>query len=99
MGRYFANRQAPYLWPSYLPDLTPCDFFLWGYIKQVVYDNRPQPLNLQELEERISQAFEDLPMEMIGRAIDCYERRLRRCIDVRGRSVEQEYGNFELIFC
>ncbi|GBN07683.1 hypothetical protein AVEN_16643-1 [Araneus ventricosus] len=21
-------------WPPYSPDLTPCDFFLWGYLKR-----------------------------------------------------------------
>lgn len=23
-------------WPPRSPDLTPCDFFLWGYIKEVI---------------------------------------------------------------
>ena len=24
-------------WPARLPDLNPCDFFLWGYLKSKVY--------------------------------------------------------------
>ena len=28
------------LWPPRLPDLTPCDFFLWGYVKDNAY--KPQ---------------------------------------------------------
>ncbi|GBM73008.1 hypothetical protein AVEN_229440-1 [Araneus ventricosus] len=28
-------------WPSRLPDLTPMDFFLWGYLKQQVYTTPP----------------------------------------------------------
>jgi len=24
-------------WPSHSPDATPCDFFLWGYVKDQVY--------------------------------------------------------------
>ncbi|GBM69245.1 hypothetical protein AVEN_134692-1 [Araneus ventricosus] len=34
-------------WPPRSPDLTPMDFFLWGYLKQQVYDN-PPPI-LQDL--------------------------------------------------
>uniref|UniRef100_A0A914C8R5 Transposase n=1 Tax=Acrobeloides nanus TaxID=290746 RepID=A0A914C8R5_9BILA len=82
-------------WPPYSPDLTSCDFFLWGYIKSIVY--RTQPQNLDELQARIQDAFDNLLQEMIDRAIECYERRLQRCIDVDGRNVEQNYadeGNF-----
>ena len=28
-------------WPSRLCDLTPLDFFLWGYLKSKVYVNNP----------------------------------------------------------
>ena len=28
-------------WPPRSPDLTPCDFFLWGYLKSRVYCNKP----------------------------------------------------------
>jgi hypothetical protein len=31
-------------WPVRSPDLTPCDFFLWGYLKPRVYTNRPKTL-------------------------------------------------------
>jgi hypothetical protein len=30
------------LWPPRSPDLTAPDYFLWGYLKQVVYSNRPK---------------------------------------------------------
>ncbi|XP_043467054.1 uncharacterized protein LOC122501561 [Leptopilina heterotoma] len=26
-------------WPPRSPDLTPCDFFLWGHVKAHVYSN------------------------------------------------------------
>jgi hypothetical protein len=32
------------LWPLRSPDLTPPDYFLWGYLKQGVYSNRPQTI-------------------------------------------------------
>ena len=34
-------------WPPSSPDLTPCDFFLWGHVKSQVYQHRLA--NLEEL--------------------------------------------------
>ncbi|KAJ8962876.1 hypothetical protein NQ318_001284 [Aromia moschata] len=31
------GRNGPIHWPARSPDLTPCDFYLWGYMKQLVY--------------------------------------------------------------
>ena len=39
-------------WPPRSPDLTPCDFFLWGYLKSRVYQTPPQ--NLEDLRNRIT---------------------------------------------
>ena len=35
-------------WPPRSPDLTPCDYFLWGYVKDQVFIP-PMPLDLAEL--------------------------------------------------
>ena len=32
-------------WPPRSPDLTPCDYFLWGHLKSKVYINVPENLN------------------------------------------------------
>jgi transposase len=82
------GRGSPNLpWPPYSPDLTPCDFFLWGWIKSRVYTT---PIaTLAELRERIEKAFDDLSMDLINRAIKSYERRLQHCIAVDGKSVEE----------
>ena len=29
-------------WPARSPDLAPFDFFLWGYLKSIVYNDRPR---------------------------------------------------------
>ena len=31
------GRDAQIAWPPRSPDLTPLDFFLWGYLKEKVY--------------------------------------------------------------
>ena len=38
-------------WPPRLPDLSVLDFYLWGAVKQKVYQNKPQ--NLQEQRDNI----------------------------------------------
>jgi hypothetical protein len=44
------------------PDLTPCDLFLWGYLKAQVYQHRPQTLNGRK--EVITQkGHEKVPVE------------------------------------
>jgi hypothetical protein len=44
LNRMYPNRWirrgGPRHWPARSPDLNPLDFFLWGYVKNVVY-NRP----------------------------------------------------------
>ncbi|GBL94856.1 hypothetical protein AVEN_197535-1 [Araneus ventricosus] len=46
-------------WPPRWSDLTPCDFFLWGYVKDKVHVP-PMPTTLQALQERITAAVTDI---------------------------------------
>ena len=34
-----------FLWPPRSPDLTPMDFWLWGYVKSKVYQFHPQTVS------------------------------------------------------
>jgi hypothetical protein len=45
------------LWPPRSPDLTPCDFFLWGFVKDSVY-MPPFPTISQELRDPITHALQ-----------------------------------------
>jgi hypothetical protein len=40
-------------WTPHSPDATPCDFFLWGYVKDQVYVP-PLPASIPGLKVRIS---------------------------------------------
>jgi transposase len=33
-------------WPAWSADLSPCDFFLWGYLKEKVFKHRPHLLRI-----------------------------------------------------
>ena len=52
------------LWPPRSPDLTPCDFFLWGYVKDNAY-KPPLPQNVRELQDRIRAAMKTIDGNML----------------------------------
>ena len=37
IGRASGEDNGMLKWPPRSPDLTPCDFFLWGYVKTLIY--------------------------------------------------------------
>jgi hypothetical protein len=47
-GRWI-GRGGPISWPSRSPDISPLDFFLWGYVKDIVYKMQ----TWQEIEYRL----------------------------------------------
>ena len=36
---------GPLEWPARSPDLTPMDFWLWGYLKEKVYAHNPKTVD------------------------------------------------------
>ena len=68
------------------PDLTPCDFFLWGFVKSKVYATKPR--DIPELKERIFAAFEEIAVEMWQKTILEHRDRLERVIEIDGGHIE-----------
>ena len=73
-------------WAPHSPDLNPCDFWLWGYLKSLVY--KPMPNNLPSLVDRIKMECQNIPVEMIRRAVLSMKRRAGHCVKVSGRAIE-----------
>jgi len=78
-------------WPPRSPDLTPCDFFLWGYLKSKIFTT--PPADIIELRRRIINEFQLLQnnREFIIRAVRSMLRRSQLCLERDGGHVE---GNF-----
>ena len=53
-------------WPPWSPDLTPCDFFFWGFVKDTVFVP-PLPANLQDLHNHITAAVALVDRDMLTR--------------------------------
>jgi hypothetical protein len=56
------NRDIP--WPPHSPDLTACDFFLWGYLKTKVFEADP-PGTIPALKQRIQNEIAPIPVNML----------------------------------
>lgn len=81
------GRDREFCWPPRSPDLTPMDFFLWGYLKQKVYKNRPFR-NIEHLEETIRQCCIELRPTFLKNAVKDVFRRTIVCIEREGRHTE-----------
>ena len=70
-------------WPARSPDLAPCDFFLWDYLKSIVYNDRPR--TLAHLKTNIWNAIAEIPVDMLQRVARNFRNRLIQYIDNGGR--------------
>lgn len=85
------GRDSPFIcWPARSPDLTPLDFFVWGYLKQCLYTGQAFS-NLEILMNGIREETAAIPIEMIQRAIGDFWKRLLVCEERTGLSVETVY--------
>ncbi len=66
-GRWM-GRRGPHEWPARSPDLTPCDFFPWGWSKEQVYYTKPT--TLEELEGRIQEVISSIQQEFLVKSVD-----------------------------
>ena len=75
-------------WPPRSPDLTPCDFFLWGYLKDRVFVTPPG--TLQELRERIQVEVDRLRAnpEQVRQVMNGIQRRCQLCLERGGGHIE-----------
>jgi len=80
------GRRGGIEWPARSPDLTPLDYFLWGYLKDRVY--RTKPTSIEELQQRIRQEIENIDPELIRNAVDGFYHRLAHCQNVNGAQFE-----------
>ena len=73
-------------WPPRSPDLSPCDFFLWGYLKAEVFKHRPR--TIEELKEAIVEAIAGIDGGMLARVMENFRERLQMCIAREGRHLD-----------
>ncbi|GFU70518.1 hypothetical protein TNCV_2511741 [Trichonephila clavipes] len=73
-GDRLISRFGPVNWPPRSCDLTPLDYFLWGYVKSLVYADKPQTLD--HLEDNIRRVTADIRPQMLEKVIENWTSRL-----------------------
>ncbi|GFT06082.1 transposable element Tc3 transposase [Trichonephila clavipes] len=68
------SRLGPVNWPPRSCDLTPLDYFLWSYVKSLVYADKPQTLD--HLEDNIRRVITDIRPQMLEKVIENWTSRL-----------------------
>jgi hypothetical protein len=85
-GDRVISRRTRRPWPPRSPDLSMCDFFLWGYLKSKVYANRPT--SLQDLRRNIEDEIRQISRETLHRVANNFVWRLQECVRVHGGHLE-----------
>jgi len=73
--------------PSRSSDATPCDFFLWGYIKDQVYIP-PLPASIPELKVRTRTTIENITADMLQTVWNEIDFRVDICRITKGAHIE-----------
>ncbi|GFT79820.1 putative transposable element [Trichonephila clavipes] len=73
-GDRLISRFGPVNWPPRSCDLTPLDYFLWGYVKSLVYADKPQTLD--HLDDNIRRVIADTRPQMLEKVIENWTSRL-----------------------
>jgi len=74
-------------WPPRSPDLTSCDFFLWGFIKEAVYVPS-LPTTLDDLKNRITTAVNSVTQDILLRVWNEFSYRLDATRAAGGAHIE-----------
>lgn len=80
------GRAGPIRWPARSPDLTPLDFFLWGYVKNIVY--KEPPTTADNMKDRIRDAFRTVTPELLIKVNTSLRKRIELCLNCGGQHFE-----------
>ncbi len=72
--------------PPYSPDLAPCDFFLFPYLKKQLRGHRHQ--NLRDLKTAVSRVLRGISEEQCQEALVKLPLRWRKCVQAAGEYFE-----------
>ena len=80
------ERDGPISWPPRSSNITPLDFFLWGYVKDIVYQTKVQ--DITNLKQRISNAIATIDKAMLQQTWQEIKYRLDVLCVTKGAHIE-----------
>lgn len=89
--KFLTDQQVQFLrpeqWIPNSPDAAPCDYFLWGHLKNKL--NKRRISTLRGLQRAIREEVKKIPQEMILRALKSWPKRCRQIYYAGGRHIEK----------
>ncbi|GBN11261.1 hypothetical protein AVEN_268832-1 [Araneus ventricosus] len=80
------GRGAVIAWPPRSLDITPLDFYLWGYVNQHVYSERSNDIN--HLKRGIMEVIYSVTSDVLTRVWEELDYRLDVCRTTNGAHIE-----------
>jgi len=74
--QHVISRSGNVPWPARSPDLSACDYFLWGYLKSRVFISKPR--TIAELRQSIKEEIVAIPEQMTRRVMENLGARLEQ---------------------
>ena len=74
------------LWPPRSPDMTTCDFYLWGNLNGKAYSNNPH--TIEELKTNIRNTILEITPTELAKVAQNMLKRAELCIQVHGQQFQ-----------
>ena len=84
-------------WPSWSPDLSIWDYFLWGYLKAPLYEHKPHIL--EDLTEAICTKVVQIDRAILERVKANFQERLQKCIDQNRQTWRILFSKLKFVKC
>ena len=75
-------------WPPNSPDLNVLDYSLWSILEAEACSKPHQ--SIEALKKSLVKAWNNIPQEVIDRAVDDFPKRLKKCIEAGGGHFENK---------
>ncbi|QQP49937.1 Putative DD41D transposase [Caligus rogercresseyi] len=86
-GEQLISRNGPVSWPPRSCDLTPLDYFLWGYVKSLVYVDKPN--TIEALQDNITRVIRRIQPEMLEQVTQNWTFRMDHLKRSRGQHLNE----------
>ncbi|KDR19593.1 hypothetical protein L798_06126, partial [Zootermopsis nevadensis] len=84
--RFPQRHQCDRIWPPHSPDINPCDYFLWGFLKEQVFHQHPE--SMAELRACIMQVCSTIDEDLCRRVVQNMNVRLEELVRQNGGHIE-----------
>jgi hypothetical protein len=76
-------------WIPKSPDAAPMDYFVWGYLKRLLW--RSKPKDMEGLKTALKSAWKRLPQELINKALESWPKRVYKIYKNKGAHIEDKF--------